>query len=228
MIPFFYDPTFILLIPAVILALWAQVKVKSTFAKYEKVLAGRGLSGAEVAQRLLGDAGLGNVQIEEVQGKLSDHYDPRTRILRLSPPISRGRSVAALGVAAHEVGHAIQHQNAYSPFQVRQAIVPAANFGSTLAFPLFFIGILFSAPKLMDIGIVFFSAAVVFQLVTLPVEFNASSRALVLLESRGYLAGEEVGQAKKVLSAAALTYVAATAMAVLELVRLLILRQSRD
>ena len=228
MMPFFYDPTFILLIPAVILAIWAQVKVKSTFAKFEKVQAGRGMTGAEVAQRLLGDAGLGNVQIEEIQGKLSDHYDPRTRVLRLSAPISRGRSVAALGVAAHEVGHAIQHEKAYAPFEIRQSIVPVASFGSTLAFPLFFIGILFSAPKLMDIGIVFFSAAVVFQVVTLPVEFNASSRALALLDSRGYLVGEEVGQAKKVLSAAALTYVAATAMAVLELVRLLILRQSRD
>jgi uncharacterized protein len=228
MMPMFYDPTFLMLIPAVLLALWAQFKVKSTFAKYEKVQAGRGLTGAEVAKQLLGDAGLGNVQIEEVQGKLSDHYDPRTRILRLSPPISRGRSVAALGVAAHEVGHAIQHQKLYSPFQVRQTIVPAANLGSTLAFPLFLFGMLFSAPKLMDIGILFFSAAVVFQVVTLPVEFNASSRAMALLESRGYLVGAEVGQAKKVLSAAALTYVAATAMAVLELVRLLILRQSRD
>jgi Zn-dependent membrane protease YugP len=228
MMPLFYDPTFLMLIPAVLLALWAQFKVKSTFAKFEKVQAGRGLTGAEVAKQLLGDAGLGNVQIEEVQGKLSDHYDPRTRVLRLSPPISRGRSVAALGVAAHEVGHAIQHQKLYSPFQVRQAIVPAANLGSTLAFPLFIFGMLFSSPKLMDIGILFFSAAVVFQLVTLPVEFNASSRAMVLLESRGYLVGAEVGQAKKVLSAAALTYVAATAMAVLQLVRLLILRQSRD
>lgn len=224
----FYDSTFLLLIPAILLALWAQHLVKSTFNKYSKVPAGIGMTGGVVAERLLSDSGLNDVEIEEVEGKLTDHYDPRTRTLRLSTSISRSRSVAAIGVAAHEVGHAIQHRMAYAAFQIRQGIFPVANLGSTLAFPLFFIGFLFTSPKLMDVGIILFSGAVLFQVVTLPVEFNASSRALALLQSRGYLAEEEVSQAKKVLRAAALTYVAATAVAVLHLLRLLILRGGRD
>jgi len=223
-----YDPTFLLLIPAILLALWAQHLVKSTFNKYSKVPAGVGMTGGVMAEQLLSDSGLNDVEIEEVEGKLTDHYNPRTRKLRLSTSISRSRSVAALGVAAHEVGHAIQHRMAYTAFQIRQGIYPVANLGSTLAFPLFFIGFLFTSPKLMDLGIILFSGAVLFQVVTLPVEFNASSRALALLQSRGYLAEEEVGQAKKVLRAAALTYVAATAVAVLHLLRLLILRGGRD
>lgn len=228
MFPFFYDPTFILLIPALLLALYAQFLVKSTFAKYSKVSASSGLTGAEVAENLLRDGGLSQVEIEEVPGALTDHYDPRSKILRLSPPISRSKSVAALGIAAHEVGHALQHKEAMGIFQIRQSIVPVANLGSNLAFPLFFIGLIFSAKSLMDIGILLFSGAVLFQLVTLPVEFNASSRALALLRNRGYLAETEVTHARKVLNAAALTYVAATAMAVLQLVRLLLLRSQRD
>lgn len=228
MFPFFYDPTFILLIPALLLALYAQFLVKSTFAKYSKVPASSGLTGAEVAENLLRDGGLSQVEIEEVPGALTDHYDPRSKILRLSPPISRSKSVAALGIAAHEVGHALQHKEAMGIFQIRQSIVPVANLGSNLAFPLFFIGLIFSAKSLMDIGILLFSGAVLFQLVTLPVEFNASSRALALLQNRGYLAETEVTHARKVLNAAALTYVAATAMAVLQLVRLLLLRSQRD
>jgi Zn-dependent membrane protease YugP len=224
----FYDPTMLLLIPAVILALWAQQHVKSTYTKYSKIPAASGITGGAVAQNLLRDSNLSDVEVEEVEGKLTDHYDPRTKTLRLSTSISRSRSVAAIGVAAHEVGHAVQHRMAYGAFQIRQGIFPVANLGSTLAFPMFFIGFLFSSPKLMDIGIILFSGAVFFQVVTLPVEFNASSRALVLLRSRGYLAEEEVGQAKKVLKAAALTYVAATAVAVLHLLRLLILRGGRD
>ena len=224
----FYDPTMLLLVPAIILALWAQHLVKTTFAKYSKMPASIGMTGSDVAKHLLYESGISDVKIEEVAGKLTDHYDPRTRTLRLSSSIAKSRSVAAIGVAAHEVGHAIQHKMAYSAFNIRQAIFPVANIGSTLAFPLFFIGFLFATPKLMDVGIIFFSGAVLFQLVTLPVEFNASSRALVLLRSRGYLVGEEVNQAKKVLQAAALTYVAATAVAVLNLVRLLILRGARD
>ena len=224
----FYDPTMLLLIPAILLALWAQFLVKSTYNKYSKVPASSGMTGAGVAQRLLSDGGLGDVQVEEVEGKLTDHYDSRSKTLRLSTSISRSRSVAALGIAAHEVGHALQHQKAYGAFQLRQGIFPVANLGSTLAFPLFFIGFLFTSPVLMDIGIILFCGAVFFQLVTLPVEFNASSRALALLQSRRYLAEQEVGQARKVLRAAALTYVAATAVAVLHLLRLILLRGARD
>jgi len=225
----FYDPTMLLLIPAIILALWAQQLVKRTFTKYSKVPAASGITGRGVAERLLSDSELNEVQIEEVEGRLSDHYDPRKKVLRLSTSISRGKSVAALGVAAHEVGHAIQHHKAYGAFHIRQSIFPVANIGSTLAFPLFFIGFLFTAAKpLMDVGIILFSGAVLFQVVTLPVEFNASSRALTLLQSRGFLVESEVGQAKKVLNAAALTYVAATAVAVIHLLRLILLRGARD
>lgn len=225
-----YDPTFLLLIPAIILAIWAQHLVKSTFNKYSKIRSAAGMTGGDVAERLLQESGLNDVQLEEVEGKLTDHYDPRTKTLRLSTSISKSQSVAAIGVAAHEVGHAIQHKMAYGAFHVRQSIFPVANLGSTLAFPLFFIGFLFSRSStlLMDTGIILFCGAVLFHVVTLPVEFNASSRALVLLRSRGYLAEEEVNQAKKVLQAAALTYVAATAVAVLHLLRMLILRGSRD
>ncbi len=225
----FYDPTMLLLIPAIILALWAQQLVKRTFTKYSKVPAASGITGRGVAERLLSDSELNEVQIEEVEGRLSDHYDPRKKVLRLSTSISRGKSVAALGVAAHEVGHAIQHHKAYGAFHIRQSIFPVANIGSTLAFPLFFIGFLFTAAKpLMDVGIILFSGAVLFQVVTLPVEFNASSRALTLLQSRGFLVESEVGQAKKVLNAAALTYVAATAVAVIHLLRLFLLWGARD
>ena len=224
----FYDPTMLLLIPAIILAIWAQRLVKTTFAKYSKIPASIGMTGGDIAVHLLHESGISDVKVEEVAGKLTDHYDPRTRTLRLSSSIAKSSSVAAIGVAAHEVGHAIQHKMVYSAFQIRQYIFPVANLGSTLAFPLFFIGFLFATPKLMDAGIIFFSGAVLFQLITLPVEFNASSRALALLRSRGYLIDEEVNQAKKVLQAAALTYVASTAVAVLNLLRLLILRGVRD
>ena len=227
-VPMFSDPTMLLLIPALLLSLWAQYKVKSTFARYSKVDAASGMTGSEVARRLLKDGGLDDVEVESVEGNLTDHYDPRSRKLRLSASTSQSKSVAALGVAAHEVGHAIQHQKAYGAFQLRQGVFPVANLGSTLAFPLFIAGLLFSIPSLMTIGILLFSGAVAFQVITLPVEFNASSRALALLGSRGYLVQEEVGHARKVLQAAALTYVAATAMAVLQLFRLLILRGRRD
>ena len=227
---FFFDSTFLLLIPALILAIWAQNRVQSTYNKFSKVPAAVGLTGGAIAERLLRESGLNDVELEEVEGRLTDHYDPRTRKLRLSTSISRSRSVAAIGVAAHEVGHAIQHRMAYGAFRLRQGIFPVANLGSTLAFPLFFIGFIFSqgASVLMDIGIFLFSGAVLFQVITLPVEFNASSRALALLQSRGYLAEEEVGKARKVLHAAALTYVAATAMAAIHLLRMLILRGGRD
>ena len=218
----------LLLIPAILLAIWAQQHVKTTFNKYSKIPAASGMTGGDVAERLLREGDLIDVEIEEVKGQLTDHYDPRKRKLRLSTAIFRSRSVAAIGVAAHEVGHAIQHKNAYMAFQLRQNIFPVANLGSSLAFPIFIAGFLFAYPKLMDIGIYLFSGAVLFQVITLPVEFNASSRALALLRSRGYLAEVEVGHARKVLQAAALTYVAATAVALLHLLRLVLLRSNRD
>jgi len=231
MFPMFgMDATMLLIVPALLLALWAQYKVKSTFSKYSKVPASCGLTGGQVAERLLRDGGIPEVEVEGIAGSLTDHYDPRIRKLRLSESIYANKSVAALGVAAHEAGHALQHKQAFGAFQLRQSIVPVANLGSTLAFPLFLVGMFMGSGGrfLMDLGILLFSGAVLFSVVTLPVEFNASSRALALLQNRGYLVQTEVDQAKKVLSAAALTYVAATAMAVLQLVRLLILRGERD
>lgn len=230
MFPFFYDPTYILIIPALILALYAQFKVQSTFEKYLRVRASSNLTGAQVARELLDKNQLYDVPVEITPGHLSDHYDPRRRVLRLSPDVYHGRSLAALGVAAHETGHAIQHANEYIPLNIRNAVFPVASFGSSLAFPLFFIGLLMGRGGvfLMDLGILLFSAAVLFQVLTLPVEFNASGRALHMLEGGGYLSrGAEVSGARKVLSAAALTYLAATAMAVLQLLRLLVLRGSR-
>lgn len=221
---FFWDPTFILILPALVLALWAQGKVRSTYAKFSRVPASRGRPGAEVAAEILHYNGISDVAIEETEGMLSDHYDPRTKTLRLSSENYRSNSIAAVSVAAHEAGHAIQHAQAYAPLQFRHAILPVANIGSSLAFPLFILGLFMSLPPLMDLGILLFAGAVVFQLITLPVEFNASHRALAQLESYGFLARSEIPAARKVLSAAALTYVAATAVAVLHLVRLLILR----
>ncbi|KPJ68298.1 hypothetical protein AMJ44_06775 [candidate division WOR-1 bacterium DG_54_3] len=225
---FFYDPTFLLLIPAILLALYAQAKVQGTYAKFSKIASSRGYTGAQVARYLLDDYRMTGVEIEPVPGNLSDHYDPRSKKLRLSKGIYQSNSVAALGIAAHEVGHAIQDANSYLPLKLRNHFVPAANFGSGLAFPLFFIGLLASLPFLMDLGIILFAFAVAFSIITLPVEFNASRRAARILSDGKYLTEKEVPLAKKVLSAAALTYVAATAMAVLNLIRLLLLRGSRD
>ena len=243
---FGYDPTFLLLIPGLLLALWAQWKVKAAFAKYSKVPASSGLTGAEVAAGLLQRPGVGvgagamsgaaasqlrAVQIEAIAGDLTDHYDPRAKILRLSEPVYAGRSLAALGIAAHETGHALQHATGYSALGLRSALLPAANIGSTLAFPLFFIGLIFgpgSLKVLMDVGILFYAAAVAFTLITLPVEFNASRRAIALLKDGGYIRLDEVKPAKAVLDAAALTYLAAAVMALLQLLRLIILRNERD
>ena len=227
---FFFDPTFILLIPALILAFYAQSKVKSTFARYSQVRSSRGFTGEQVARQLLDMRGLGDVKVESTKGALTDHYDPRSRKLALSETVHDSASVAALGVAAHETGHALQHADAYRPLMLRTNLVPVANFGSMLAFPLFIIGFLFanSVGWLMDVGIIVFSVAVAFSLVTLPVEFNASSRALALLRQGGYLNDQELPHARAVLNAAAWTYVAAATMAVSQLIRLLILRGSRD
>ena len=225
---FFYDPTFLLLIPALLLAFYAQAKVRGTYAKFSKIPSSRGYTGAQLARHILDDFRMSDVQIESIPGKLSDHYDPRAKKLRLSQGVYQGNSVAALGIVAHEIGHAVQDAKAYAPLRLRNSIVPAANLGSGFAFPLFFIGLIANLPFLMDIGIVFFALAVVFSVVTLPVEFNASRRAIHILSDGKYLTEKEIPLAKKVLSAAALTYVAATTMAILNLVRLLILRGSRD
>ncbi len=221
--PFIYDPTFIILIPALILALYAQAKVQSSFNKYSKVASQSGITGAQVASELLRSKGLYDVKVERVSGRLADHYDPRTKTLRLSDSVYGSSSLAALGVAAHEVGHAYQHSDQYGPLKLRSAIVPVANIGSNLAIPLLILGIFLSIPTLSLIGVLAFSLAVLFQLITLPVEFNASSRALAALENGGYLGRDEVGKTSKVLKAAALTYVAATIMAVMQLVRLLLI-----
>ncbi|NMB00989.1 MAG: zinc metallopeptidase [Firmicutes bacterium] len=223
----FYDPTFILVLPALLFAMWAQLKVKSTFSRYLQERSYAGLTGAQVARQILNDNGLHKVNVERIGGQLTDHYDPRTETVRLSPDVYNGTSVAALGVAAHEVGHAVQHSRNYAPLGLRTSLFPVASIGSQMAFPLFMLGFLFSFDTLMLVGIWFFIAALGFQLVTLPVEFNASRRALAALRTGGYLNQAEVPKAKAVLSAAALTYVAAVAVSATQLIRLLILRGAR-
>jgi Zn-dependent membrane protease YugP len=227
---FYWDYTFILLIPPFLLAIYAQNRVKSTYKRFSKVLASSRISASKVATQILSSSGARDVKIERVSGKLTDHYDPRKKILRLSEGVYGNSSLAALGIAAHETGHALQHHAGYFPLQIRNAIYPVASLGSSLAFPLFFIGFIFSrqGPSiLMDIGILLFAGAVVFSVITLPVEFNASKRAMKLLEERGYLKEKELQGARQVLQAAALTYVAATAMAAMQLLRLFLLRGSR-
>lgn len=207
----------------ILIPLFAQGKVKRTFNKYSKVASSTGMSGAQAARRILDDNGLYNVSVEEVSGHLSDHYDPRTKTVRLSTSNYHGHSLAGVAVAAHEVGHAIQDQQNYSFLRVRHALVPVANLGSNASWILIMIGIIASIPNLLLLGIVFMAAAVVFQLVTLPVEFNASSRAMNQVVSLGIIRNDEERDAKKVLNAAALTYVAAALVAVLELVRLVLM-----
>ena len=228
---FFLSTTDILLLGiGFIITMYAQTKVKSTFARYSKVRSRGDLTGAQVAKKILSTNSIYDVAIEESRGLLSDHYDPVKKKLRLSNEIYHSTSVAALGVAAHEVGHAIQHKVAYAPLNIRHGLFPIANIGSSLAMPLFIIGLFFQRGMgfLMDVGIYLFLGAVVFQLVTLPVEFNASKRALHQLENGGYLARDEIGSAKRVLSAAAWTYVAAAAVAIMHLVRLLLIRGAMD
>lgn len=225
----FFSPTeLILIIVGSIITLWAQMRVKTTFAHYNKIRSRTGRTAAQVARDILRSNQVYDVEVEETSGTLTDHYDPKSKKLRLSTDIYRSASVAALGVAAHEAGHAIQHHAGYAPLHFRNGIFPVAHLGSQLAFPLFLAGFFFRSGFMMDIGIWLFLGAVIFQLITLPVEFNASSRALIQLESGGYLERDEIGAARKVLSAAALTYVAATAVAVMHLVRLLILRGASD
>jgi len=214
----------ILLLPALILSGYAQWKVSSTFKKMSERRAASGLTGAQVARMLLQRNGIDDVKVETVPGSLSDHYDPTQKVLRLSEPVYDSNSLAALGVAAHETGHAIQHHTAYSALSLRSAILPMANIGSKLAIPLFLGGMLMRMDFLIPIGIVLFIGAVAFTLVTLPVEFNASRRAMAQLTSGGFLRNDEIQGAKSVLDAAALTYVAAAAMAVVQLIRLIMIR----
>lgn len=225
----YFDPTIILVVIGVVLSLWAQGRVTSTFSKYSKVRSRTGMTGAEAAKRLLHAQGIYDVTVRQVSGNLTDHFDPRTKTVNLSQSVYNATSVAAIGVAAHECGHAMQYDEGYGPLRFRSALVPAANFGSKISWPMILLGVMFGGlgSPLVQIGILMFTLAVLFQLVTLPVEFNASRRAVKLLDSQGILVGEEVSGTKKVLSAAALTYVAAAATSILQLLRLIILYGGR-
>lgn len=229
MLPFYpiVDPTWVFLVPAIILVVWAQARVRSSFNEWSQVGTRSGVTAAQVARDILDRHGLTDIPIERVRGHLSDHYDPRDRVVRLSDSTYHSNSIAAIGVAAHEVGHAIQHELSYTPLQMRNLIWPVARIGDGLGPFLVVVGLMFGGASgvwLMDLGILLFLAAVVFYLVTLPVEFNASSRAVEILETGGYMTRQEVVGARKVLNAAALTYVAGAATAVMSLVRLLFLR----
>lgn len=221
----FYPETLIVLLPALILAIYAQYKVRSTYAKYLHVPVQRRITAERAAEAILREAAVSGVKIERTDRTLGDHYDPRTKALRLSAPGSS--SVAAVGVAAHEAGHAIQHAHGYAPLALRSTIVPVASFGSQLAFPLFFVGLFLQSGVLINVGILLFAAAVFFTLVTLPVEFNASRRAVAALSAGGIVTREELGGVKQVLNAAALTYVAAAAMAALQLLSMLMVANRR-
>jgi Zn-dependent membrane protease YugP len=218
----------IILIPAIIISFWAQTRISSTYTKYSQVRTMNGYTGKEIARMMLDEAGLYDVRIEVINSKLGDHYDPSSRILRLSPEVYSGGSISSAGIAAHEVGHAIQHKERYAPLTIRNSIVPVVNFGSGISWILFFIGIVLGFKGLTWIGIILFSTVVIFQLITLPVEFDASTRALNILKSRGILYGDETRNAQKVLDAAAMTYVAATLMAVSNLIRLIAISNSDD
>ena len=226
--PFFYDWAYILLIPALILSMWAQFRVSSTFSRFSKVRASSGMTATQMAEQLLHAEGVYDVSVERTRGNLTDHYDPKNMVLRLSDSTANSTSVAALGVAAHEAGHVLQHRDGYAPLMLRTAAVPVVNIGSNLSWPLFLVGLIFSWEPLLYAGIALFALAVLFALITLPVEFNASKRALAALETNGYLQpGEEMRGAKKVLSAAAMTYVASAFMAIMQLLRLLAIAGSR-
>ena len=218
-----FDGTYVLIILAFLISALVSVKMNATFSKYSKVRSYCGMTGAQAAQRILSSAGIYDVRIEHVSGKLTDHYDPSNKVLRLSDAVYGNTSIAAIGVAAHECGHAVQHARNYVPLSVRSAIVPVANFGSQLSWPLFLAGLIFSFRPLLMIGILLFCAALLFQIVTLPVEFNASARALRMLDETGIMGRQEIRGTKKVLRAAAMTYVAAVIGSLLQILRLLIL-----
>ena len=226
---YYYDPTYMLIVISALISLFAQFLVNSRFSKYSRVRSRSGMTGAQAAERILQSQGIYDVAIQRVSGKLTDHYDPRNKTLNLSDAVYASTSVAAVGVAAHECGHAIQHARGYAPLLFRSALVPVANIGSQLSWLFIILGIFFGGSHtLIMVGILMFSAAVLFQLVTLPVEFNASGRALKLLSETGILQKDEVSDTRKVLSAAALTYVAAATTAVLQLLRLLRLFGGND
>lgn len=221
---YFYDATYILVIIGALLSMWASSKVNSTYSKYSKVRSYSGLTGAQAAQRILNGAGIYDVRIEHISGNLTDHYDPRSKVLRLSDSVYNSASVAAIGVAAHECGHAIQDDTSYAPLRIRNAFVPVANFGTKAAIPILMIGLLFTASDLLiQIGLLCFACGTMFQLITLPVEFNASARAVDILGNTHMLSDEELKHTRKVLSAAAMTYVAAAAASILSLLRLVLL-----
>ncbi|MBP3927378.1 MAG: zinc metallopeptidase [Clostridium sp.] len=222
---FGFDPTMILVLIGVVLSMAASSKVNTTYAKYSRVRSMTGMTGAEAARQLLNSQGIYDVQIRKVAGSLTDHYDPRTKVVNLSEAVYDSASVAAIGVAAHECGHAMQDFEAYAPLRIRGAIVPVVNIGAQLSWPMILLGLFFGGvgSPLINLGIILFSLSVLFQLVTLPVEFNASARAVRLLNTMGILHGEEVGYTRQVLGAAALTYVAAATGSILQLLRLIIL-----
>ncbi len=222
-----YDSTFLLLIPAMLIAMWAQARVSSALGRWKMVRSASGLSGAQTARRLLDANGLTDVAVEQINTDMGDQYDPGKKVVRLSPEIYGSSSVAALSVAAHETGHALQHAQGYAFLSARTAVFPLARFGSNAAFPLLIIGLLFSFDALVSIGIVLFAFAVLFQLITLPVEFNASSRAKIMLREQGLVDAHEQSGVDEVLNAAALTYVAAAFTAIMQLLRLLLLSRNR-
>ncbi len=224
---YYFDPTYLILIPAIIISLMAQIKVSSSYNKFSKMRNSYGITGTEAARRILNANGLGDVQIQVIGGNLSDHYDPTKKVLRLSADVANGTSIASIAVAAHECGHAIQHATEYSPLKWRSSIVPVANIGSYASWILLMMGILFSSDSLVTIGILAFTGYVLFHVVTLPVEFNASSRALAQIEGLGLSSPEELSYERKMLSACAMTYISAAVMAVLQLLRLILIANSR-
>lgn len=228
--PMYFDPTYMLVLIGVVICLAASAKMRSTFSRYSRIRNHSGMTGREAAEQVLHRAGIYDVRVEHVSGNLTDHYDPRSKVLRLSDATYGSASVAAVGVAAHECGHAIQHATGYAPLAFRSALVPVANFGSTIAWPLILIGLLFNSQSsvlFLNLGILAFSLAVLFQIVTLPVEFNASSRAIRMLSGNGMLYEDEVQATRKVLTAAALTYVAGAASAILQFLRIILISNSR-
>lgn len=225
---YYFDSTYILVIIGAVICMIASANVSHTYQKYNRVGNSRRMTGAQVAAQILQEAGLGNIRIEHIHGELTDHYDPGAKVLRLSDSVYGSTSIAAAGVAAHECGHAIQDKESYVPIRVRNAIVPVVNFGSRLSWPVILIGLIMGMPGLLQIGIILFALTLLFQVVTLPVEFNASGRALKILDKRGILGQEEMRGARKVLGAAAMTYVTATVSTLLQLLRLVLLFGNRS
>lgn len=221
--PFFFDPTMIILLPAIAIAIYAQYKVKSAYNKYSYIKSKSGLTGADIAKKLLKNNNINDVQVKRIEGDLNDHYDPKDKVLNLSDGVYGSNSLAAIGIAAHEAGHAIQDYDNYKPLSIRAKLVPAANIGSQAGLPLAIFGFFLQSQIMIAIGFVVFLAAVFFQIVTLPVEFNASNRAIKQLNQNSYLDSNELQGAKKVLRAAAFTYVAATLVAIANLLRILML-----